>query len=90
MRSFLSHSLRSEILFLPSVIQADLQFQERQVGIAVVRLVLALLRDILLENLRRLRIVSVEAVEDGVNVLGSLGTIVEGGHLCGGRWESEG
>ena len=59
------------------------QFQQRQIGITVVRLVLALLGNIFLEDLRGLWIISVEAVEDGVDVFGPVGAVVEGGHRGG-------
>ena len=66
---------------------SDSQLQQRQVRVAVIGAVLALLRDIVLENRRRLGVVPVEAVEDGLDVLGPVGRGVEGdAHRCGGRW----
>ena len=75
------------------------QLQQRQIGIAVVGAVLALLCDIVLEYGRCLGIVSVEATEDGFDVFGPVGRIVKGyahgclvelcGILCGWVFEEE-
>lgn len=54
-----------------------LQLQQRQVGVAVVGLVGALLSDIFLENGRCLRVVSVQTIEDLVNVLRPLRRVVK-------------
>ena len=51
----------------------NVQLEKGEVGIAVVRLALALLHDIVLEDTRRLRVVSVEAIEDLLNVIRPLG-----------------
>ncbi len=60
------------------------QLQERQIRIAVIGALLALLGDIVLEYGRRFGIISVEAVEYGFNVLGPVGRIVKGyAHGCG-------
>ena len=60
-----------------------LQLQQRQVGVAVISLVFALLHDISLEYFSRLWIVSVESVENVVNVLRSLhGGIEYDTHDC--------
>ncbi len=60
------------------------QLQERQIRIAVIGAVLALLGDIVLEYGRRFGIISVEAVEDGFDVFGPVGRIVKGyAHNCG-------
>lgn len=53
------------------------QFQKRQIRITIIRPVLALLSDIVLEYSRGLRIVSVEAIEDGFDMLRPLGRVVE-------------
>lgn len=53
------------------------QFQQCQIRITVVRLIFALLCDVFLEYRRRFRVVSIEAVEDGVNVFGPFGREVE-------------
>ena len=61
------------------------QFQQGQIRIAVVRAVLALLGNIVLEYGRCFGIVSVEAVEDGFDVFGPVGRIVKGyAHGCFG------
>jgi hypothetical protein len=57
----------------------NVQLQEGQVGVAVVCLRLALLHDIVLEDLRRLGVVAVEAIEDLLDVFGPLRREVEGG-----------
>lgn len=54
------------------------QLQQRQIRIAVISAILALLRDIVLENGRRFGIVPVETVEDGFDVFGPVGREVEG------------
>ena len=56
----------------------DSQFQQGQIGIAVISPVLALLGDIVLEDGRRFGIVPVQAVEDGFDVFGPVGRIVKG------------
>jgi hypothetical protein len=56
----------------------DSQLQQRQICIAIVRSLLALLVHIVLEYGRGLRIVSIESVEDVLNVLGPVRRIVEG------------
>jgi hypothetical protein len=61
-----------------------LQFQEREVGVAVVCAVFALLGDIVLEDGGGFGIVSVEAVQDVFDVAGPLGGVVECyTHGCG-------
>jgi hypothetical protein len=57
--------------------RADLQLEEGEVGVAVIRLVVALLLHIVLEDRRRLGVVSVESVEDRLDVLGALWRVVE-------------
>ena len=47
----------------------NVQLQQGQVRVAVVRLVLALLHDIVLEGASGLRVVSVEAIENSLDVL---------------------
>lgn len=47
----------------------DVQLQQSQVGVAVVRLLLALLHDIVLEDGRGLGVVPVEAVENRIDML---------------------
>lgn len=56
----------------------NVQLQEGKVAIAVVGLVLALLGDIFLEGGGGLRVVSVEAVEDGLDVFRPVRRVVEG------------
>ena len=56
----------------------DLVIQEVKVAIAVVGLVLALLGDIFLEGGGGLRVVSVKAVEDGLDVFRPVRRVVEG------------
>lgn len=53
------------------------QLEQRQVGVAIVGPILALLLHIILENACRLWVVAVQAVEDLVDVLGPLGRLVE-------------
>jgi hypothetical protein len=66
----------------------DVQLQQSEVGIAVVCLALALLHDIVLENARRLGIVTVEPIEDLLYVIRPLGREVvwcsHGGCRCAG------
>lgn len=57
----------------------DVQLQQREVGVAVVRLVLALLHDIVLEDGRGFGVVPVEAVEDLLDVLRPFRRVIEGG-----------
>ena len=60
------------------------QLQQRQIRVAVISPVLALLCDIILEYRRRFGIVSVEAIEDGFDVFGPVGGVVKGyAHGCG-------
>lgn len=47
----------------------NVQLQQGQVGVAVVCLVLALGHDIVLKGARGLRVISVQAIEDGLDVL---------------------
>lgn len=58
-------------------IGAILQLQQRQVGIAVICLVGALLCDIFLEDGRRLGVVSVQSIEDLVNIFRPLRRVIE-------------
>jgi hypothetical protein len=61
------------------------QLQQGQVRVAVVRLALALGHDIVLEGARRLGVVSVQAIEDDLDVLWPFRRKVEcGAH--GGVW----
>ena len=61
----------------------NVQLQQGQVRVAVVRLVLALLHDIVLEGASGLRVVSVEAIEDDLDVLWPFRRKVEcGAHGC--------
>lgn len=55
------------------------QFEEGEIGVAVVCLRLALLHHVVLEDGRGLGVVAVEAIEDLVDVLGPLGREVKGG-----------
>ena len=68
------------LLFLgiANIIVGNVQLQEGKVAIAVVGLVLALLGDIFLEGGGGLRVVSVEAVEDGLDVFRPVRRVVEG------------
>lgn len=77
-------------------IKQNLQFQEREVGVAIICLVVALLLDVILEDGRRLWVVPVEPVEDRLDVLWALRRVVERdthdvddvgrGEVGGGRW----
>ena len=59
------------------------QLQQRQIRIAVIGAVLALLCDIVLEYGRCFGIISVETIEDGFDVFGPVGRIVKGyAHGC--------
>lgn len=60
-----------------------LQLQQGQVGIAVKGAVLALLGDIVLEDGGGLRVVSVQAIEDGVDVRRASVALVEGSDHVG-------
>lgn len=64
--------------------KAHSQLQQRQVGVAVECPVLTLLHDIVLEYRGRLGVVSVEAVEDGVDVGGTGLALVESDAHCVG------
>ena len=55
----------------------NVQLQQCQVGIAVIGPVFALLRNIVLEDGCCLGIVAIEAIENSVDVLGSVGCVVE-------------
>lgn len=59
------------------VSQVDVQLKKRKVGVAIVGLLLALVLDVLLEDGGGLWVVSVESVEDGLDVLWALWRIVE-------------
>jgi hypothetical protein len=79
---FYHHKMR--ISFLPPLFRCserkmvgNVQLQEGKVAIAVVGLVLALLGDIFLEGGGGLRVVSVEAVEDGLDVFRPVRRVVE-------------
>lgn len=62
----------------------DSQLQQRQIRVAVICAVLALLCDIVLEYGRRFGIVSVEAIEDGFDVFGPVRSVIKGyAHGCG-------
>lgn len=66
--------------------EVHVQLQQGQVRVAVVCLALALGHDIVLEGARRLRVVSVQAIEDGLDVLWPFRRKVEcGAHgvVCG-------
>lgn len=57
--------------------QVDVQLKKRKVGVAIVGLLVALVLDVLLKDGGGLWVVSVESVEDGLNVLWALWRIVE-------------
>lgn len=56
----------------------NLQLQQGQVSVAIIRLFLALLGHIVLEDGSGLGIVSIETIQDGINMLWPLGRIIEG------------
>ena len=58
------------------------QFQQRKVGVAVVRSVLALLRDIVLEDGGSLGVVSVQAIQDSIDMLWPVRRIIESDAHC--------
>jgi len=63
------------------------QLQKRQIRITIIGPVLALLSDIVLEYGGGLGIVSVEAIEDGFDMLRPLGRVVECyAHRCLWMW----
>ena len=64
----------------------DSQLQQRQVRIAVIGAVLALLRHVVLEYARRFGIVPVETVEDGFDAFGPVGGGVKGYAHGYGDW----
>lgn len=55
-----------------------LQLQERQICVAVVRLFFALERNIFLKDIGRFWIVSVQTIQDGIDVLWTIRRVVEG------------
>lgn len=57
---------------------ASLQLQQGQIGVAIIGAILALLRHVVLEHGRGFRIVSIEAIENGINVLRSIWCMVKG------------
>ena len=57
--------------------QNNIQLKQGQVRICIVRLVLALLHYIVLEHGRCLGIVSIESIQDGIDVLWPVGRVVE-------------
>lgn len=59
------------------MMKQNLQFQEREVCVAIICLVVALLLDVILEDGRRLWVVAVESVEDRLNVLWALRRVIE-------------
>ncbi len=69
---------------------SNVQLQQGEVGVAVICLVLALRHDIVLECARRLRVVSVQAIESGLDVLWPFRRKVEcgahGGVSCQQAW----
>ena len=61
-----------------------LQFQECQISIAVIRPVLALLCHVVLEDVRRFRVIPIQSVQDSLNMLRPIWRIVERDtHNCG-------
>ena len=77
---FYHHKMRGSLLLFFGVANGKsryIQLQEGKVAIAVVGLVLALLGDIFLEGGGGLRVVSVEAVEDGLDVFRPVRRVVE-------------
>jgi len=61
------------------------QFQQCKICIAVIGLVFALLHNVVLKNSRGLRIVSIQTVEDIVDMLGSVRRIVKRNAHLGGE-----
>jgi hypothetical protein len=60
------------------------QFQQRQIRIAIIRLVFALVEDVFREDFGGFWIVSIEAVKDVFNVLWSIyGSIKDDAHVVG-------
>lgn len=60
----------------------DSQLQQRQVRVAVIGPVLALLRYVVLEDGRGFGVVAIETVQDGIDVLRPFWRIVEGNAHC--------
>lgn len=58
-------------------INTNLQFQQRQIRIAIIRAIFTLLRDIVLKHRRRLGVISIKTVEDGIDILRPIGRSVE-------------
>lgn len=61
------------------------QLQQSQIRIAVIGPVFALLRHVVLEYARRFGVVAVQTVEDGFDVRGPVGRVVEG-YAHGYEW----
>ena len=57
--------------------RVDVQLKKRKVGVAIVGLLVALLLDVVLEDRGGLWVVSVQSVEDGLDVLWALWRVVE-------------
>ncbi len=77
--------LSSSLILDPRDIHS--QLQKRQIRITIIRPVLALLGDIVLEYGGGLRVVSIEAIEDGFDMLRPLGRVVECyAHRCLWVW----
>lgn len=64
---------------------ASLQLQQGQICITVVGAILTLLRHVVLEHRRGFWIVSIEAIEDGINVLWPIWRMVKGDTHDGGE-----
>lgn len=58
--------------------KSNIQFQQRKIRIAIVRPFFTLLSDVVLKYGRRFRVISVETVEYGIDVLWPFGRSVEG------------
>lgn len=67
---------------------ASLQLQQSQIGVAVIGAILTLLRHVVLEHGRSFWIVSIEAIENGINVLWPIWRMVKGDAHDGGELES--
>lgn len=55
----------------------NLQFKEREVCVAIICLLIALVLDVILEDSRRLWVISVESIKDRLNMIWALWRVIE-------------
>ena len=69
---------------------ASLQLQQGQIGVAVIRAILALLRHVVLEHGRGFGIVSIETIQNAIDVLWPIRRIIKSDTHDGGELECVG